>query len=178
MTPIMLSPWRGSSGTSSWVGCRPVRRRGNPQSAPIAQAPRAAPATPVAPDETPPAAPVLSAEDFNFATVADALHSLQPRPRQWPTSRAKVNGSGPLGQPVFAYLSELEPFVHLLCEGEEDEMSVHQWLVSVAWLTAIVAVVPGQDGTAWNPRWGRRPPPALRGLAQHRTLALHHAQLV
>ena len=135
-----LATWRRRAGMNSWGGCSPVRRRGSPPSGATAPAPQAAPATPVAANKIPPAAPrVLGAEDLEFATVAEALQGLQPRPRQWPTSRAKVRRRGPLGRPVFAYLSALEPFVHLLSEGEEDEMSVHQWLVSVAWLTAIVA---------------------------------------
>ena len=149
-----LATWRRPAGMNSWGGCSPVRRRGSPSGA-AAPAPQAAPATPVAANETPPAAPrVLSGEDLEFATVAEALRGAPTAPEAMARERAKVDGAGPLGRPVFAYLSALEPFVHLLSEGEEDEMSVHQWLVSVAWLTAIVVVVPGQNGTAWNPRWG------------------------
>ncbi len=100
-------------------------------------------------------APLLSAEDLDFATVAEAVHGLQPRPRQWPASRAKVDGAGPLGQPIFAYLSALEPFVHILSEGEETETPVHQWLISVAWLTTVAAaVLPRQRSERWNPRYG------------------------
>jgi len=132
-----------------------VHRPGSPPSGTAAPAPQTAPATPVAANETAPASPVLSAEDLDFATVAEAVHGLQPRPRQWPASRAKVDGAGPLGQPVFAYLSGLEPFVHILSEGEETETPVHQWLISVAWLTAVAAVVlPRQQGEGWSPRYG------------------------
>ena len=151
-----LSLWRRPAETSSWGGCSPVRRRGSPPSGAAAPAPQAAPVTLVAANETPTAPRVLSAEDLDFATVAEAVPWVRNlRPSRWPASRAKVDGVGPLGQPVFAYLSALEPFVHIFSEGEETETPVHQWLISAAWLTAIAAVVlPSQQGAEWNPRYG------------------------
>lgn len=94
------------------------------------------------------------AASLDFSAVAGSLASLEPYPRSWPVSGAKVVSAGPLADPVHAYLSQLAPFVHVLSEDEDSEEATYKWLITVAWILCVATVVLSGSPTQLDPRIG------------------------